>query len=151
MRELPAMIVLVGELNPHGGHPDNALVDYPPGCSGDRLRRLVLGVPEDVYYGPRFARHNLCRGRWSLPAARQEAAVIVARHERAKFILLGDKVARGFAVKGGERIPPLTIYWNYLTLPHPSGLNRQWQNPAVLPYVRELLAAFIPDIPWGSA
>jgi hypothetical protein len=86
----------------------------------------------------------------SVKRARKTAAAIAEAHPGAKTILLGRKVALGFAPKGGDHIPPLTIYWNYLTIPHPSGLNRQWHDSRVLPFVRGLLRDFAPDIPWGS-
>lgn len=65
--------LLVGEANPYGSDPAFALYPSPPGCSGDRLCRLVMGLDPDDYL-ERFERANLCPRRWSLAEARTRAA-----------------------------------------------------------------------------
>lgn len=138
-------LVLVGELNPYGADPRYALYDEPVHSAGGRLRRKVLGVPRRVYFG--FHRYNLCVGKFSAPRAREAAGRILQAHPETPIVMLGRKVAAAF---GCQSVPPYTRHGRLLSIPHPSGLCREWAKPDAVPRVRELLAEACPDIPFGS-
>ncbi len=137
-------IVLVGESNPYGPDPDMALYPMPEGCTGHRLCREVLGMDSREYLRV-FDRRNLCRGDWSEAGARLVAAALAGQ----KFILLGARVCRAFDV---DYTPLMRVNISYepvrraLVLPHPSGLNRAWNDPSMIPRAREAVAAFCPEI-----
>jgi hypothetical protein len=38
-----------------------------------------------------------------------------------------------------------------ISIPHPSGLNRRWNEPGPVDHVRTLLRSIAPEIPWGTA
>lgn len=144
--------MLVGELNPYGPRSVFALWPSPPNCAGHRLCHKVMGLdPED--YLRRFRRANLCVGRWSLPAARQEAGLLVTRnsHRPTTFVLLGRKVADAFEPMTG-RLEPFTSSerllmtpgskpCTFIALPHPSGRCLAWNEPGAPERARELLRA----------
>ena len=149
---LGPLVVLVGETNPYGGDPWAALYDEPAYSAGGRLRRLVLGLPRQVYLGDDVARYNLCVGRWSASAARLEAARLLEAHPTPTVVLLGRKVATAFArATTTAPLAPFTRAGRLVAVPHPSGLCREWHSPEAVPRVRALLAEAVPGIPWGSA
>jgi hypothetical protein len=129
--------LFIGELNPYGADPEFALYPSPPGCSGDRLCRVVLGLDPDEYL-ERFARTNLCAGKWSLPAARARAREIKIAMSRGDFsvvVLLGAKVAAAWGVK----FLPFVMTRRALVLPHPSGRNTRWNSPGEVAMARQAL------------
>lgn len=134
--------LLVGEANPYGGDPEFALYPSPPGCSGDRLCRLVMGLDPDDYID-RFDRVNLCPSAWELTEARSRAAHLLAdaRSRAAPVVLLGAKVARAcgvafdpFTVVAGDASRAVLV-----VLPHPSGLSRAWNVPGAYARARAVL------------
>lgn len=174
--ENPDRVWLVGVLNPYGGDLDLALVNYPSGCSGHRLWR-ILGVEEDRYLS--FRRVNLCADRWSRSLAIATAYQIYdeipdpgpasAAEELPLVVLLGVGVAdafRGIVDSGRLRQGHLTrgpsplALWQdavdaagrarWVCLPHPSGANQSWNCSAVA-RARTLLAGLAPRVPWGDA
>lgn len=145
---MSARVVLVGELNPYGGDPRHALYDEPERASGGRLRRLVLGLPRRLYLDPELIeRGNLCTGRWSAPAARARAARVVEERPESVIVMLGRRVAAAF---GRESMDAATRDGRFVAIPHPSGLNRAWNDRTLVPRVRALLDEVAPEIPWGS-
>jgi hypothetical protein len=140
-------LVLVGESNPYSSDPRYALYDEPRGATGDRLRRLVMGVSRRTYL-TRFARHDLVHGRWSIPEARDSAARLHEPYpDPIPFVLLGRRVALAFGV---AHAAPFTRVERYLVLPHPSGLCREWHAPGAFERARGLLREAIPEIAWGE-
>lgn len=148
------MIILVGEDNPYGSDPRYALYDEPKHSAGGRLRRMVFGIPKRVYFDRElFERGNLCTGKWKMKEARQQAYAVLRERPDATIIMFGRKVATAFSPLVGARTPPLECFEvrdRLMSLPHPSGLNRQWADPETLKAVRYLLTAHLPHIPWGS-
>lgn len=154
--------VIVGESNPFGGDEYYALYDEPEGCTGDRLCRMVMGLRSETYRRS-FERRNLLRGsRWSAPRAREAASVLVERLPESRvWILLGKRVAVAFGFHGewkppctsvdtiGDRILPPKCGL-ILALPHPSGLNRMWNDPELSGRCRKLLQSVLPEIPFGE-
>ena len=138
--------LLVGESNPY--QPTQELADRyafyprPRKASGYRLCALVMGLPEALYLRS-FDRLDLCHPRWSAPAARTRAARLLAeRGEGDVIVLCGAKVAEAFGLSFKEHAlttvrrpgaPALVV------LPHPSGLNRFWQEPRAFERARQVL------------
>lgn len=91
--------ILVGEANPYNGDPAYALWPDPPGASGDRLCRAILGLERGEYFR-QFHRVNLCPRTWSLLIARARAEALTTDRDNASpLVLLGAKVCRAFGVK----------------------------------------------------
>lgn len=144
------MLVLVGELNPYGPRPSLALLDAPPGSAGERMRRVVLDIPSRDYRA--LPRYNLCDYSWSASATRARVPEIARAHPGAVLVLLGRKVGDAFGCRFAPDDPwGVPSFTEHLLdpdrgldhavalLPHPSGLNRLWNDPATLPRVREVL------------
>lgn len=131
--------LIVGEANPYGGDPAMALYPLPERASGDRLCTLVMGLNRARYLSM-FDRVNLCPERWSAPVARENARLICAgAHDTV--VLLGSKVAGAF----GLEFNPFTSGrlaksdHQYVLLPHPSGLNRIWNQAGAFEKARATL------------
>lgn len=115
-------VLLVGETNPFGGDPAFALYHEPRYSSGNQLR-LILGLTDDEYEA--LDKVNLCKGKWSVHAARAAWAGVVPR---PLIVLLGRKVQT--ATEGPTPFTYCTRGQSVLLgLPHPSGLNRLWHVP----------------------
>lgn len=168
--------ILVGEANPYSRDPEMALFHLPRGATGDRLRRLVLGLRAWRY--ERLRRFDLCERRWSIAEAREEAQRLRNAYPTGRFVLLGVKVAEAFGWKitggyvGAEseaRMPPLAAehflaqpkirpeethalvgQGRLIFIPHPSGLNRFWHRPEAVRVCREVLRAEFPHLPLGE-
>lgn len=138
-------LLLVGELNPYGAAPAFALYHLPRHASGNRLRR-IMGLRDCTYEA--IEKVNLCSKKWSLPRAREEAAALVANG--GVLVLLGSKVKTAFAGPGFFEAATSETH-TLVTLPHPSGLNRLWDEPGSPWRARQLLRAHVPDVPWGEA
>lgn len=137
--------LLIGESNPYGSNPEYALYPLPERAAGGRLVK-ILGLSAREYLRW-FDRRNLCRGPWSLTVARVEADQILRIGGYERIVLLGAKVSKAFGVD----YLPFTSAWKQrsqlLILPHPSGLNRKWNEPGSEERARALLREFraLPD------
>lgn len=123
---MSSTILLVGESNPYGSNPDFALYPYPDNSAGHRLCTRVLNMSRAAYL-KEFDRTNLCAGKWSMKEARDSAAKL--RLSRIGIVALGSKVSRAFGLK----FEPFKLVESsgvfFAVLPHPSGLNRIWNDP----------------------
>ena len=129
-------LVLVGESNPYGDE-GFALFYLPRNASGNRLREH-LGLSDEDYEA--IPRVNLCPGRWSTPKGRENAARLLESYD--VVVCLGAKVRAAFGAPppfGLEARGAKTL----ITLPHPSGLNRQWDAPGSRERARALLAPYL--------
>jgi hypothetical protein len=135
--------LIVGESNPYGGDDYYALYPAPDGCSGHRLCCLILGMDPDTYLDV-FERCNLLRGKWSAPAAREQARLLWERPSSPRFILLGSKVAAAFQVP----FVPFEISegGTMLVLPHPSGRNPVWGKTGVIERARAAVLSLAPEL-----
>lgn len=125
-------LVFVGESNPYGDE-GFALYHLPRNASGNRLRE-ILGL-SDVEYS-KLAKVNLCTGVWRMPAARRSAAEL--RTKYSVVVCLGGKVRLAFNAPAPfctETTDGLTL----VSIPHPSGLNRNWDEPGSHERARALL------------
>lgn len=137
---------LIGELNPYNVDPSLALYPLPEHASGGRLAR-ILGLSRTQYFRA-FERRNLCTGKWSLPAARRAATDVLTSAEGAPLVLLGAKVSKAFGFD--EFLPwmwrapnPCDGQGPVVVLPHPSGLNRLWNQPDAEQRARSLVLPLI--------
>lgn len=130
---------LIGESNPEG---EWALYPSPEGSSGHRLCHLILQMTAEEYL-EKFDRVNLCNGPWDIGEAK--IAVQLLRNE--KLILLGGKVARAFGILGRPVLTPLVLGFNpprrAMIVPHPSGLNHWYSDPANRESVKRAIEEFI--------
>lgn len=147
-------ILLIGELNPYGDTGQYALYCDPPNSAGGRLQRAIFGVPEHVYLA--MWRTNLCTGSWANGRAYLRIVEILQMTDAPWKIavLLGRKVAKAaltatkyrfmgpFSIKGESPV--------LVTLPHPSGLCREWNDPSSLIKTRNIMQTIAPAIQWGS-
>jgi len=138
-------VLFVGESNPYGIDQRFALYHLPRHASGNRLREH-LGLT-DVQYA-RIDKVNLCKGDWSLLAARVEAKRLLGLGQYEVFVLLGRKVRAAF-----EGPAPFSAWyrlneigWDLIGLPHPSGLNRQWNEPGARERARSLVFGLLPHL-----
>jgi hypothetical protein len=131
--------LLVGETNPYqqAEVEHYALYPYPERSAGGRLCRVILGLEPHPYLRA-YARHNLCSGKWSAPAARKRAEELLLQYpEPLPIVLLGAKVAEAF----GHPFAPFTREGRFVRLPHPSGLSRLWNESGAFERARALMRA----------
>lgn len=139
---------IVGEDNPHGSDPRQALFPSPERSAGYRLCVEILGLVRAEYL-QYYDRVNLCTGRWSAPEARKKAAELVLTKQ--PLILLGRKVCNSFAISytpfevvrvnvicdiTNEILPLVSV-----VLPHPSGRCRLWQESYAIKRARAAVAS----------
>ena len=148
------LVHLVGELNPYGADPSYALYPEPRGASGHRLREFVLGVSTSVYMSDRvFTRRNLCVAHWSRVVARAAAERLVDELIVGDVIVaLGRRVTMSFTQQPRpfERLPIISRGATIVSLPHPSGMCREWNDPRAALRARDLLRSVAPSVPWGT-
>lgn len=142
----PRRVFLIGEHNPYGSDPRFALYPEPTHSAGGRLCRL-LGMQSGAYLHAFERRNLLTLARWSVPAAREAANRVRAElREGDALVLLGARVSSAF----GYPFAPLAehrglvhgaVGYEVLVIPHPSGLSRAWNDPAMGPRVRAAVEA----------
>jgi hypothetical protein len=129
--------VLVGMNNPVSLAPEHALYPWPPGCAGHRLYAMLLEARSEGMmmstYARAFDRRNLVRGAWDREAAREAAAALRAELTGRRAVLLGREVARAFGIGHPAplgRVTDITRGTTFYFLPHPSGRNPHYNEPA---------------------
>jgi hypothetical protein len=147
----PSEILICGEDNPAQDAPEHALFPHPPGCAGERLQENIFGITRRTYLG--LWRINLCADKWSVKTARTTANALLKKDlPWSTVILLGRKVADAADYPN----PTFTVSLKYdgllqiVSIPHPSGRNRAWNDPANIARVRAMLMNVAPEIPWGE-
>jgi hypothetical protein len=150
--EVCSTVLLLGEDNPQSADPEHALFPHPPGCAGARLQTNIMGISMRNYLG--MWRTNLCQGKWSARKAGARAAeLLVPNMPWSTIILLGRKVADA----AGYEDPLFTVRVTHdgrvklISLPHPSGRNRAWNDAYNIARARSMLIDAVPGIPWGEA
>ena len=143
----PCHVLVVGEVNPLSTGAEFALYPAPTGCAGWRFANHIVA---DAGLHLQTWRTNLCVGKWSMPAARARAQRLLDPWAPwSVVVMLGKRVALAFGYRGEAYTRELRQvlcdvmgddprYKTLLYLPHPSGLNREWQKPGA--YARARLA-----------
>ena len=126
--------ILVGMNNPQG---NQALVPYPVGCTGYRIWEMLAEKTGcfRIEYMNSFDRINLVQDRaWSAAAARANRDATMTILEGRTAVLLGRAVPAALGLPPTAWMAPNTFHYateplvvTYYVLPHPSGLNR-WYN-----------------------
>lgn len=169
-------VALIGEDNPLSDDPANALYNWPRGCAGWRLQR-ILGLRGQTYLA--LHRGNLCSPAWDLGRARTRARILLGDGAPwSTVVMLGRRVADAFSwvvdeerrARAGRDLDRLILRpfrWYSLhamlgcapscardirlvSIPHPSGRCRAWNDPTSVAKVREVLALAAPEVPWGE-
>jgi hypothetical protein len=134
--------ILVGESNPYGSSREFALYPAPENSAGWRLCSLILRLNRRAYLRG-YDRRNLCPGPWSMPLARAGAEEIRKEAAGRAVVMLGSKVAAafglGFAPFTAQTLGEGDRQFRAIILPHPSGLNRMWQELGAIDRARALL------------
>lgn len=136
--------VLIGMNNPLSERPEYALWPDPPGCTGHRIWQMLnarTGASTHDYIRS-FDRRNLVIGQWDRTRAREEARRLMASGELCGrvAVLLGEKVREAFGLDK-YLIHPLAVGDTmFRQLPHPSGLNRWYNEPVNVTMAGMLLA-----------
>jgi len=122
-------IAIVGMNNPLSSRPEHALWPEPVGCTGWRLWQMTAartGATQADYLRA-FHRYNLVAGRnWNQHDARinwRDVMESFLTEEFDRIVLLGSAVRRCT----GLLLPPVHVSRPLVCIPHPSGLNR-WYN-----------------------
>lgn len=141
--------VIVGMCNPQGNRP---LWTQPEGCTGHRLWRLAAartGISEEEWLSI-TDRRNLCRGReWDRDEAMLRAREWMIELSDTTTVLLGAEVAGCFPSTGmicqwaRPRGTPPRAAPPWIHIPHPSGLNRWYNDPANQACVEVLLGDLV--------
>ena len=146
---LSERLVIVGEVNPQSTDPARALWTQPPGCAGHRLWQMATartGISEEDWLAM-TDRRNLCVGGWEGEAATAEAERLTVELAGRTVVVLGALVASEFRRLADAPHPVGQIVWwherDWVAIPHPSGLNRVYNNPVTRASVEILLADLI--------
>lgn len=139
--------VLLGMNNPVSSNPDHALYPHPPGCAGYNLQQMS-GLSRSEYLRL-FDRQNLISGRaWNEAEARAARPELRERLAGRTVVLLGSPVNSAMRAGTDHELAPIFVWrpdghggW-MAKVPHPSGLNRQYNQPLV----RECLAIFMQEL-----
>lgn len=142
-------ILLLGEVNPLGSTPEYALYPDPPGCSGWRLCYKIFDVSTADYLS--LWRTNMCVDGWSQRAAGVRASALLRVDAPwSTIIMLGRKVAGVMSPVCGAVAPFEQSECSYgaggkrlrfVSLPHPSGMNRAWNDPSAVTKAREIFCS----------
>lgn len=147
--------IIVGMNNPRSLAPEHVLYPWPPGCAGHRLWQMFYDACGATMsqYRDAFERRNLMVGPWLAQVARVAASSMLPGLAGRDVVLLGEEVRRAFGVV--PRLPwprDLQSSWDwspapgeveptrFYVLPHPSGRNLLYNDPAVRREVGTVLA-----------
>ena len=127
---MSAKPILVGMNNPQGNLP---LWPDPPGCTGYRIWQMITEITgcNKRQYLRAIERVNIVEGtNWCAATARANAMALQTRLEGRTTVLLGLAVP---AALGRPRRQwgswQLGYGGRYVVIPHPSGLNRWYNDP----------------------
>lgn len=132
---LDARLVIVGMNNPLSDRPEAALLPYPVGCAGWRLWKMVnevCGVSR-AEYCRLTERVNLVSARaWDPYRAREAAAGLWSRLEGRRAVILGAATRTSLWLpQVGPASWTVTSGVTWCSLPHPSGLCREYNDQIV--------------------
>jgi len=161
-------VLLLGEDNPQSDDPTRALWAAPTGVAGERLQSKILQLGHATYYG--LWRTNLCSPTWNRAAAEERAAIVLSTGWTpwTTVVCLGRKVSTVVGGALGQHLDTWSWYpwwkevddWasceladfhvSIVSLPHPSGRTRDWNDPANFGRALDLLREVAPQVPFGE-
>ncbi len=144
-------ILLLGEDNPQSSAPEHALVNHPDGCAGHRLQSRVLEIVPSTYHA--IWRTNLCSPVWFTPDAKNRFWSLLAPDAPwTTVVCLGRKVSSIAELDtwAGRQIDTGGREFSVISLPHPSGRCREWNDPSSYGRAHRLMRLVAPAIPWGG-
>lgn len=140
--------LLVGEQPGSSSNHGLPLWPYPPRSAGGRLHAMS-GIPVRDYL-LRLARVNLAHrpvSKWDAAGARGRAYALVATMAGtgARAVLCGARVRDAFEVPAWFTSWTVSaphgsdLCFEVVAIPHPSGRNREYDNPATVARAREVI------------
>lgn len=141
-------VLLLGMNNPISDDPKFDLYPYPEGSTGYRLWKMLPDGTTRSEYLSAFERRNLLRARqWDALAARDAARAARPTLEGRVVVVLGTEVRKALELAPAE---PLSCNdaggFRWVAVPHPSGRNRWFNEPANFERSRRVLAVLF----WAS-
>lgn len=142
--------VLLGMNNPYSYDDYYALYPEPENSAGARLCAMFLAAGERAGYPVTrqnyidgFERRNLVRGdEWSMTRAKAAALPLFPLLQGKKVVICGKSVLKamelrdhGWLTWSNRARDPV----DYINIPHPSGLCREYNNLAMVNQVGDLL------------
>lgn len=140
--------VLIGMNNPVSAAPEHALFPYPPGCTGHRIYEMLQERVPDVtrrQYLDAFDRRNVVSAKvFDKKLAREGAAKLEQEFwgSGRTIVLLGNDTVAAFGHPRSLVHPQVIAGATWRQIPHPSGLNR-WYND---PENRKLVSMLLEDL-----
>jgi len=141
--------VFIGMTNPLSDDPARALWPQPDGCTGHRLWLMATagtGISQEEWI-EMTDRRNLCIGEWDRRRAMARGAELAQELADRTVVLLGVDAVGCTRILDEPLLTPLE--WSPLRrwtmIPHPSGLNRWYNNHAHRAAVECRLADIIID------
>lgn len=141
--------VILGLNNPHSSDPKKALGTEPVGSAGHRLWLMVkcaanragLDFEENDYLGT-FDRRNLSNEKFfDYQEAKRQRPEVLASIRSRTVVMCGTGVLRalGLSHTGFHLDMQQGVGFTYYTIPHPSGLTRDYNDPLVRARVGDLM------------
>ena len=143
--------VIVGMNNPYSVDPKYALYPHPTGSAGHRLFEMLRAAGNrmnikvtPLKYVDAFDRINLLNEtKWDPAKAKSLSPAVLAYLKGRTVVLCGKSSAN---ILGMQKVdfgttPKFDTYWDfsYYVIPHPSGLCREYNDPATVRSVGDLL------------
>lgn len=161
---LPPLPVIIGMNNPYGGNPKYALYPNPEKSAGYRLYKMLeeaacrrAGASDGVLllrkqYIDGFDRRNVLSGAWTMARAKKVGALMVQGLVGRKVIILGRGPEAALGLPKTEWFTHSRHEWprvladgshgfDYWTIPHPSGMCREYNRQANRERAGDLLLA----------
>lgn len=140
-------VLLLGEDNPQSPLDEHALWPHTPNVAGGRLQR-ILGLPIHDYLGTWRTNLVLEAQVWDRKTAKARVLELWGAVDPPwdVIVLLGAKVSAAYGFMGGpapcsERRGNLTL----VSVPHPSGRARAWNDGSMIGRVRAILGRHCPS------
>lgn len=136
-------VLLLGMNNPISDDPKFDLFPYPEDSTGYLLWKMMPDGTSRSEYVRAFERRNLLRARqWDALAAQDAARAVRPTLDGRVVVVLGTEVRKALGLAPAE---PLSCNdaggFRWVAVPHPSGRNRWFNEPANFELSRRVLAA----------